>query len=518
MLLRADAELSGISGPTYELGLPPIRDDQSQTPLSSSEVAAILAADEGPRLEFKRVSGKMVSKAMETLCAFANADGGTLILGVADPGQASGQNRIHGIEENPEAVDELRRKIETQFDPPGIPVRFTFAPVDAPKGRRVQLLMLDVARSEHVHSIVGDGTWIRLGASNSQMSARQIAELAYKRGDRSAESECMRVDCALLDTPTWRTYAGARGLISGGINDQLLRVGLGEIRGAEVLPRRAAVLLFADEPGGHLAAAGARCELRLMVYTGTRVESAEIPNLRKPPRAFRGPLIHLIASAVSAVEDELAEGVRLSGGGFEARHRIPIRVVKEAIVNAVIHRDYRLNRDIFIRIFDNRIEIESPGGLPGAITAENIRSGGSRARNRLIARALFDFPVRPNIDAGEGVRMMFAEMERAGLYAPVYRESVGAAGDLVTVVLLSDLRPVLWDRVCEWIERHGSIGNADVVALGGVDTNKSSRLLSKWTALGLLQVVEGRGRRNRIYCRCGVSAKEESLFANAACK
>ena len=230
--------------------------ERQQHVLSEPEINAILEAQESPHLEFKRVSGKMVSKALETLCAFANSHGGTLILGIADPSLGSGADRIFGIEENPEAVDELRRKIETQFDPPGIPVRYRFVAVTTPRHLRLNLMMLQVDRSDHVHSIVGDGTWTRLGASNAQMTARQISELAYKRGDRSAESECMGVDCALLDTLTWRTYASARGLMSGGIKDQLVRVGLGESHGGVVHPRRAAVLLFSDEPGGHLAAVG----------------------------------------------------------------------------------------------------------------------------------------------------------------------------------------------------------------------------------------------------------------------
>ena len=79
-------------------------------------------------------------------------------------------------------------------------------------------------------------------------------------------------------------------------------------------------------------------------------------------------------------------------------------MVKEAIVNAVIHRDYRLNRDIFIRIFDDRIEVESPGVFPGSITPANIGRAGSKPRNPLIAQNLREFTVAPNIDAGEGSR------------------------------------------------------------------------------------------------------------------
>lgn len=75
-------------------------------------------------------------------------------------------------------------------------------------------------------------------------------------------------------------------------------------------------------------------------------------------------------------------------------HRYPERVLKEAITNAVIHRDYRLNKDIVIRIFDNRVEVESPGVFPGNIRPATIARSGSRPRNSLIATHLREFPTR----------------------------------------------------------------------------------------------------------------------------
>src|SRR5690242_5749642 len=99
MLLSAESDCSDESSSHPGIELQDSFRDSSQQPLSEAEVAAILKAEESARLEFKRVSGKMVSKALETLCAFANSNGGTLILGLADPGVERGANRIHGIEE-----------------------------------------------------------------------------------------------------------------------------------------------------------------------------------------------------------------------------------------------------------------------------------------------------------------------------------------------------------------------------------------------------------------------------------
>jgi len=287
--------------------------------------------------------------------------------------------------------------------------------------------------------------------------------------------------------------------------EQLLRIGLadkvGEKGAEQVLPRRAAVLLFAEEPGSLLAAFGGRADLRLMVYSGKEMGTAALPNLRKPPKTIRGPLIEQIDLAVKAVLDELAQGLTLASSGFKTRHQYPERVVKEAIVNAVIHRDYRLNRDIMVRVFDDRIVVESPGLLPGAITSANIQYARSKARNPLIASNLREFAVPPNIDDGEGVRMMFGEMAAAQLYPPQYRQNTEAAVETLSLTLFNEDRPAVWVEVNDWIERNGPIANADVCRIAAVDTLKASKMLRGWVERGLLEHLPGRARSNAAYRR-----------------
>ena len=484
---------------------------------SSALVTTLISAGETRTREYKRVSGKMVGKALETVCGFANADGGVLVLGVADLKEHQGKARLFGTEENPEAVDELLRKLLTEFQPAieGIRLRrLTCTLHNGPaQGQPGHLLLVQVPRSAAVHSITGSGTYTRLGAGNRQLTAAEVTELSYRRGIRSAASEPVAIDLSLLQTDAWRRYALTRGVKSGDFADQLLRTGLAEKVDDVVQPRRAAVLLFADEPGSLLAAHDARADIRLMVYDGKVAVPGATPNLRKAPKTIRGPWIDQIDQAVRAVLDELAGGLTLSSSGFQTRHVYPERVVKEAIVNAVVHRDYRLNRDIFIRIYDDRIEVESPGAFPGGITPANIAKAGSKARNPLIAANLREFPLPPNIDAGEGVRMMYAEMAQAKLYPPQYRESHDAAVESVTVTLLNLLRPTAWDQISDWLDRHGSIANADVVRIAGLDTLKASKLLTTWREQGLLEPLPGRGKRNMAYVRAIGGGEEVDLLS-----
>ena len=149
----------------------------------------LLQNPESPTLETKRVSGKMVGKALETVCAFANSSGGWLVLGVEDAAKASGAARWIGIGENPEAVDELRRKLVSHLLPAVDGTREVQIAVTCADGRDGRLLALHVPASDKVHSILDDGTWLRGQASNREMTASEITDLSYQRGVRSAESE-----------------------------------------------------------------------------------------------------------------------------------------------------------------------------------------------------------------------------------------------------------------------------------------------------------------------------------------
>lgn len=477
----------------------------------------LIDRSESRHFEFKRVSGKMVGKALETVCALANTEGGTLVLGMGDLKEHAGVARLFGVEENPEAVDELQRKLLTEYQPelPDIvwqrlPCKLHNGPA---KGQEGHLVLVRVPRSPQVHSIVNGGTYTRLEAGNRMMSAEEVTDLSYQRGQRSATSEPVAVPLARLQTAAWARFVEGRGPLTGSFADQLLRIGLAAEVSGSVQPLRAAVLLFADEPGSLLAAFDGRADLRVMVYDGKQPASGATPNLRKPGKTVRGPLIDQIDAAVRLVLDELAQGLTLSGSGFKTVHAYPERVVKEAIVNAVIHRDYRLNRDVFVRIFDDRIEVESPGPLPGNITPASIAKAGSRARNPLVASNLREFPLAPNIDAGEGVPMMFNEMAQAELYPPQYRQNIDKAVQSVTVTLFNAKRPSAWDQVSEWVDRHGEIANADVVRIAGVDTLKASKLLTSWRENGLLVALPGRAKRNMAYTKPSVADGGLSLLS-----
>lgn len=459
-------------------------------------------------IEFKRVTGSNLGRVAQSVCALANKDGGWVVLGLGDVARASGRvpskfDRVFGIEDNPEAFDQWKRDLIKRFEP-RIQLTYHELPCTLRNDAPGHLCLVKVPASEHVHSIVDGGTWMRGDASNRQLSAEDTALLSLRRGVRSAESDLVPVPLQLLSTPTWESFLQSRRLLEGTLEERLMRIGLAGVGpdGATVQPLRAAVLLFAEDPGSLLAAQGTRADIRIFVYSGTEIGTDQDPNIRKR-MSLRGPLISLIDQAKTVVLNELAQGIVRSGSGFRTVHKYPERVITEAIVNAVIHRDYRLNRDIVLRILEDRVIVEVPGTFMGRITPTNISTTGSKARNPLIAKHLSAFPVPPNFDDGEGVRMMFDQMLKADLYPPKYRVVEDAAVEYVELTLFNEERPEAWTEVSDWIDKNGPIGNAALCKIAGVDTLRASKMLRNWVERGFLRPLPDRGRRNAAYEKGG---------------
>ncbi|MCH7720550.1 MAG: putative DNA binding domain-containing protein [Planctomycetes bacterium] len=446
------------------------------------------------------MAGGKLTRALETIVAFANTDGGYLILGLEDPDKGEGRDRVYGIQENPDNIDELQRhitsKITPAIDPPSfIPIGCTLR-----DGSAGSIVIVSVDKGADVHSIVLGGTWIRLNTGNRQMTAEEITRLRFERGRVTAETQLADVSFELLDTDYWRAYATKRRL-SRDLPDALLHLGLAkQTAQGELHPTHAAVLLFAEQPSGLLATKAA---VRVFHYKGERIERDTAPNLQKPPVSFSGPLLTQISEAYQYVLNELATGVQMGPLGFEIVQQYPVRVIREAITNAVIHRDYSIPTDIQVRLFADRIEVDSPGTLPGKVTVQNINTLGSVSRNPLIVSHLREFPDPPNLDAGEGVRMMFHTMGAAGLYPPQYLTRATTGRDSVTVQLLNEARPTVWDQVCSWLDDHGTIGNAEVRQIMKTDdVLAASKALKGWVERGLLAVANPLGgKRNRRYQR-----------------
>jgi ATP-dependent DNA helicase RecG len=164
-------------------------------------------------------------------------------------------------------------------------------------------------------------------------------------------------------------------------------------------PTVAAVLLFAEEPQAVLPK---RCGIKIYRYK-TKEKEGTRETLDFNPITIDGCIYEQIRNAEQKVS-EVIENLQILTAGQFAQTVYPRETLHEILTNAVLHRDYSIPDDVHVRIFDNRVEIESPGTLPGHITVENILDERF-SRNPSLVRLINKFPDPPNMDVGEGLNM-----------------------------------------------------------------------------------------------------------------
>lgn len=179
-------------------------------------------------------------------------------------------------------------------------------------------------------------------------------------------------------------------------------------------------------------------------------------------------------------------------GRFVLEGLIPRDAWVEGVVNAVVHRSYSLGGDhIRVEIYDNRIEIESPGRFPGVVGLEDPRGVARFARSPRIARVCADLQYGQEL--GEGIKRMFDEMRTAGLGEPVYRQSPGSVRLVLVATALSaalaDSLPSRSREVMELIRATGGLSTGDVADGLGLSKPSTLRRLNALREAGLIDWV-----------------------------
>ena len=185
---------------------------------------------------------------------------------------------------------------------------------------------------------------------------------------------------------------------------------------------------------------------------------------------------------------ELVEGIqKLGPRGLEAI-KYPPETLHEIVTNALLHRDYSIPVDVHIRIFDNRVEVESPGKLPGHVTTRNILEE-QFARNGAVVRIINKFPDPPNKDVGEGLNTAFAAMSKLRLKPPVIEETENS----VLVSIRHEALASPEEAVMEYLETHEEIVNRTGREITGITSENSMKsVFYKLRDRGLIEPVPGR--------------------------
>lgn len=466
---------------------------------------------ESRTVEFKRLGSRNESldRTLESIVAMANTDGGLIILGVDDPvkTRAKGKERIYGIEENIDLYDELGRSVR-KIAPP---VSNIWPPdlVNVPE-KKARIGLLSVPKITDTFRAIENHVYIRLERGNKRLSPQEIVHFAYVKGFERADKELVNVDFSLLNTDYFQEWRNKRGILKGDIAQVLEKTGLARRDNNKLKPTRAAVLLFTEYPNDLLET---KCTIRIFQYEGNLETITNTLNLLTTPKTVNGPVIKQINEAIEFVLNQLKSGIRVSSG-FITKYTIPDRAIQEAITNAVIHRDYHTKRDIEIRIFEDRVEIESPGLLPLNITPSNI--GIDRAhgyRNDLLVKHLREFPQPPNLDQNEGVRAMRKVMSGANLYPPLFF-TYPHLQDGVRVVLFNETAPGEWDKISHYLTEHKYISNKEARSVLNKDIAAVSKLFGKWVKQGLITKLVPRtgAKRNVRYRLPGIDEKTLITF------
>ncbi|MCX4197534.1 ATP-dependent DNA helicase RecG, partial [Methylobacterium organophilum] len=251
-------------------------------------------------------------------------------------------------------------------------------------------------------------------------------------------------------------------------------------------PTVAGTLLFADEPQ---AALPKRSAIKIYRY-GTVEEGPSRDVLMFQPLTIEGPIYDVIKEAVAQTK-QIVEGItRIGETGLETIS-YPDETLHEIITNAVLHRDYSHQTDCQIRVYDDRVEVESPGKLPGHVSATNILDE-QLARNPKLVRLINKFPDPPNKDVGEGLNTAFEAMRKIRLREPEIAEKENA----VVVFIKHERLSTPSQIVMEYLQANATITNQIGREITGL--KRDVQMKDVFVALrrgGLLEQVPGRRGR-----------------------
>jgi len=310
-----------------------------------------------------------------------------------------------------------------------------------------------------------------------QTTPEQIERLKYDKGLASYEDIRINADCIEITNST-HVIEFMIQIVPNAEPDKWLSK---QRLIADETPTVAGLLLFSEEPQIHLPKSG------IKIYRYRTSGDATRETLDADPMTVEGYAYGLIAESVRRTA-EMAEGIQLLGPDGLQPIVYPREAVHEIITNAVLHRDYSINDDIHIRVFDNRVEVQSPGGLPGHVTVKNVLDERF-ARNPKLVRIINKFPNPPNKDVGEGLNTAFESMRKLQLKDPLIEQRENG----VLVTLRHEKLATPEERIIEYLSTNDEINNSIARKITYIGSeNAVKRIFNKLIATGLIERIPDR--------------------------
>jgi ATP-dependent DNA helicase RecG len=382
------------------------------------------------------------------------------------------------------------------------PVEVGWEQVETPRGA---VIAIRVPRSSELHSLADGRVLIRTGRDNKPLTGQEVRQLAATKSAGDYEIEpVLAASVDDLDSEILQEHLTKRQERGGGPLNQALPEFLQEIGASDEQgrPTVAGLLLFGQRPQARLPQSG----LVFVRFVGTEPRGSDGLAGYGRREEIGGPLARIIERAWQVVWEEMRVGAVVKGLVREEQTEYPPFAVREALVNAVCHRDYRLRgRRIEVRMFFDRLEVISPGGLPGYITLDNIVDEHF-SRNPRIVAGLFQWGYIEEL--GLGIDRMIEEMLRNGRRAPEFRATPYSF--TVTLHNLRERQVVAdWERsmnerqlrALQYLQDHDSITNreyrelapsvsAETIRLDLVDLAKRGLILKVGAKRGTYYILK----------------------------
>ena len=387
----------------------------------------------------------------EHLVAFANSDGGTIVLGVDEQGRPTG---VFG-----EEAEQLLLAAE-RLCRPAVETGWEYS-----ESETGSVYTISVPRSPELHSLPDGRVLIRAGAENRPLGGEAIRQLAATKSSGDFEAELVTgaawedLNPEVIEEYLAKRTARGRRRLEGEPRAHLAEVVAVDGDGR---PTISGLLLFGKDPQRFLPQAG----LVFVRFVGTEPRGEDGLAGYGRREEVSGPLARIIEDVWQIIWQEMSVGAVVKGLEREEVTEYPPFAVREALVNAVGHRDYRLKgRRIEVRMYADRMEIISPGGLPGFITVDNIVEEHF-SRNPRLVNGLFQWGYIEEL--GLGVDRMIEDMVNHGHPPPEFK----ARPHSFTVVLRNArerrVAPA-WERsmnerqtrALAHVREHGSITNRE---------------------------------------------------------
>ena len=339
----------------------------------------------------------------------ANADGGTIAIGISDK-----TRYVEGVDQDKSHLNDILRT-PLDFCTPSVTVSTDYVPCIDSEGRENRVLLMHVPASPRLHANQADEAFWRVGDKSRKLTFDERLQLMYDKGERYYE-DTIAHDATLDDIDMDVVKAYMRQIGYGKSVQEYLQENKGFVTYKNDMPQisTACILLFGKYPQTFYP----RARVRFIKYNGTEEKVGREMNVIKDV-TFEGRILDQVQKTVEYLETQVKEHSYLGENGiFKTDREYPKFVIQEMVVISVCHRDYSIKgTEIQIKMFDDRLVFETPGKLPSIVRTDNIRHTHF-SRNPKIAEYLkaYDYVK----EFGEGVDRMCRELFATGTKEPQY--------------------------------------------------------------------------------------------------